>query len=231
MLSYTSCSMFYKCPYLFHNRDDTANYVTKAMELGANIDYMLNLLMVKHIENKETKERCIEELGFQEMAVKMADNNDVCTMFDVPEMVKLWYIDFLQSGYEVIDVQPHFVIEELDYHGYADAIFADKGELIVVENKTTSRYYDKFFSSKKNSMQAVGYALGFGTNQIRYQFFNTKNMSDYCSYSRFVTEQNVKEFKDWVNFVKDNQSCMVKNTEWCSLNECPLREMCMMDEL
>ena len=230
MLSYSSCSDFYKCPYMFQNRDELKGYSTTAMQLGANVDYLLNVLMVKNIKDPVFRKKRAIELGFSDMIQKMADNNDICKMFDVPIFVKNWYIDFLNSGYEVVDVQPHFIIEELDYHGYVDAVFRLDGQLVVVENKTTSRYYDKFFTSKKNSMQAVGYALGIGTNAVRYQFFNTKDMADYCSASRFITESDVAEFKKWVSFVRDNQDKTIKNTEWCSQHDCMLRERCLYED-
>lgn len=230
MLSYSSCSDFYKCPYLFQNRDELKGYSTTAMQLGANVDYLLNVLMVKNIKDSDFRRKRAIELGFSDMIQKIADNNDLCKMFDVPIFVKNWYIDFLNSGYEVVDVQPHFIIEELDYHGYVDAVFKLDNQLVVVENKTTSRYYDKFFTSKKNSMQAVGYALGIGTNAVRYQFFNTKDMADYCSASRFITESDVNEFKKWVFFVRDNQDKTIKNTEWCSQHDCMLRERCLYED-
>ena len=230
MLSYSSCSDFYKCPYLFQNRDELKGYSTTAMQLGANVDHLLNVLMVKNIKDPDFRRKRAIELGFSDMIQKMADNNDICKMFDVPVFVKEWYVDFLNSGYEVVDVQPHFIIEELDYHGYVDAVFKLDGQLVVVENKTTSRYYDKFFTSKKNSMQAVGYALGIETNAVRYQFFNTKDMADYCSASRFITESDVNEFKKWVSFVRDNQDKTIKNTEWCSQHDCMLRERCLYED-
>lgn len=230
MLSYSSCSDFYKCPYLFQNRDELQGYTTTAMQLGANVDNLLNVLMVKHIKDPDFKMKRAVELGISEMLMKIADNNDICNMFDVPAFVKEWYIDFLKSGYEVVDVQPHFILEELDYHGYIDAVFRLDEQLVVVENKTTSRYFDKFFSSKKNSMQAVGYALGVGANVVRYQFFNTKNMTEYCSASRFLNQSDIDEFKKWVAFVRDNQDRTVKNTEWCSLHDCMLKERCLYED-
>ena len=230
MLSYSSCADFYKCPYLFQNRDDIQGYTTTAMQLGANVDNLLNVLMVKHIKDTDFKMKRAVELGISDMLMKMADNNDICKMFDVPEFVKSWYIDFLRSGFEVVDVQKHFIIEDLDYHGYIDAVFKLDGQTFVIENKTTSRYFDKFFTSKKNSMQAVGYALGVGTNAIRYQFFNTKDMTSYCSASRFITPKDVDEFTKWVNFVRENQDRDVKNTEWCSWHDCMLKERCLYED-
>lgn len=228
MLSYSACAEFYKCPFAYHLRDteEVMRIQTKAMELGSNVDYMLNVLMLKHIKDKDFREQRAADIGVKEMGLLMAENNDLCAMFDVPEMVKQWYIDFLNSGYEVVDVQPHFVIEELDYHGYADALFKLDDQLVVIENKTTGRYYDKFFAAKKNSMQAVGYALGFGASIIRYQFFNTRNMTEYASVSRFVTPEMIDEFKQWVLFVKNNETSTVRNTEWCSNHDCFWKEIC-----
>ena len=211
---------------MFQHREES-NVRTAAMELGSNIDYMLNLLMIKHIKDEKKQIECLERIDGQKIGLDIVKNGDLCSMFDVPEMVKQWYIDFLQSGYEVLDVQPHFVIEELDYHGFADALFSLDGQRIVIENKTTSKYYDKFFSSKKHSMQAVGYAIGLNTDAVRYQFFNTRNMTDYCSASLFVRDEDKANFKEWVQFVRDNEHSMVRNTEWCSYNDCPLRDYCM----
>ena len=225
MLSYSSCSDFYKCPYLFQLHDEV-NVVTDAMKLGANIDTMLNVLMVKHIKDPKVKMDAIVRLGISDMLMKMADNGDLNQMFEIPRMVKEWYIDFVQSGLEVLDVQKHFIIDELDYHGYIDAVLWDVKEKIVVENKTTSRFYDKYMASKKESYQAVGYAIAEGTNKVRYQFFNTKNMNEYAPYSKVVTPEEFCEFEEWVKFVRDNQHCIVKNREYCSLNRCLGKDLC-----
>lgn len=224
MLSYSACSTFYKCPCMFHLMDEMEP--TKAMELGSNIDYMLNVLLTKLVKGEKQEEVC-ERLGFSKMIISAANNNELCEMFNVPPMIKEWYVDFLSSGYEVLDVQPHFIIEELDYHGYADALLSLDGQPVVLENKSTGKYYDKFFSSKKHSMQAIGYALGLGANAVRYQFFNTRNLAEYCSASKFITEDDVTEFKNWVQFVKDNEHRVVRNTEWCSNNQCYLKEVCL----
>lgn len=166
------------------------------------------------------------ELGVTPMLKKIVDAGDLCSVLSVPAMVKSWYIDFVSSGMSVVDCQRHFVLDDLDYHGYIDGIISDGTDTYVVENKTTSRYYDSFFTSKKNSYQAVGYALAVGTRLVRYQFFDTKTMSAYTPVSREITEEDISEFKDWVLHVKQNDTCFVKNKEWCSLNSCPIKEEC-----
>ena len=52
-------------------------------------------------------------------------------------------------------------------------------------------------------------------------------MIDYCSASLFVRDEDKANFKEWVQFVRDNEHSMVRNTEWCSYNDCPLRDYCM----
>lgn len=224
MLSYSRCCDFYKCPFLFQHHDEIELNST-AIRLGTNIDTMLNMLMLKHLPKERQHQKAIE-LGVTSMLQSIVDSGDVCAMFDVPVMIKSWYIDFISQGFNVVDIQKHFVLEDLDYHGYIDAVFEKNGSLYVIENKSTSRYYDKFFTSKKNSYQVVGYALATGTRNVRYQFFDTKSMSAYTPVSRLVTDEDIEEFKEWVSFVKQNEFCFVKNKEHCSYNDCPIKEIC-----
>lgn len=224
MLSYSRCCDFYRCPYLFQCHDDI-HLDTPAIRLGSQIDTLLNMLMLKNMEPELQRKKAVE-LGVSEMLQKIVDSGDVCDMFQVPPMLKTWYIDFVTSGVKVVDIQQHFVLEDLDYHGYIDAVVDDGNGLVVVENKTTSRYYDSFFTSKKNSYQAVGYAMAVGTKRIKYQFFDTKSMAQYTPVSRLVTDEDIDEFKEWVLNVKKNETCFVKNKEWCSLNSCPIKEEC-----
>lgn len=224
MLSYSRCCDFYRCPYLFQCHDEVI-LDTPAIRLGTQIDTLLNILMMKHMTPELRHKKAIE-LGVSQMLQTIVDSGDICTMFQVPPMVKNWYIDFVTSGLQVVDCQRHFILEDLDYHGYIDGIVTDGTDTWVIENKTTSRYYDKFFTSKKNSYQAVGYALATGTRLVRYQFFDTKTMSAYTPVSRVVTNEDIDEFKQWVKHVQDNSQCFVKNKEWCSLNDCPIKEEC-----
>lgn len=225
MLNYSRCCDFYRCPYLFQCHDDVI-VNNKAIQLGANIDSMINLLMIKHIKDPVFQRQKAIELGVSDMLMAIANNNDLCEMIKVPKMIKDWYTDFIDSGLEVVDIQKHFVIGDLDYHGYIDLVLTDGTNKFVVENKTTSRAYDKYMSSKKNSYQAVGYAMAEGTNKVIYQFFDTKTMNLYYQYPRLITSQDFDDFKEWVNFVKQNENCVVKNMEYCSLNMCPAKEMC-----
>ena len=230
MLSYSACSDFYKCPYLFQIRDDLKGYTTPAMTVGAGFDTMMNAVMLSMHKDKDfAKQRGIE-LGISEMLMKIADAGDVCEMFDIPRAAKEWFIDFKLSELEVVDVQHHFILDELDFHGYIDGIVKDKdGNLIVIENKTTSKFYDGYFSNKKNSYQGISYAVAMNTNLVRYQFFNTKNMIEYATASRFITPEDVDEFTKWVAFVRDNQKVDVKNFEYCSLNNCFGKDMCIYE--
>lgn len=224
MLSYSRCCDFYRCPYLFQCHDEVV-LDTPAIRLGSQIDMMMNMLMIKHLPQEQRYKKSVE-LGITEMMRRIVEGGDACEILNVPPMVKQWYIDFITSGVEVVDVQKYFEIPELDYRGYVDAVFDDGNGLIVVENKTTSRYYDGFFTSKKNSYQAVGYSMAVGTDRVKYQFFDTKTMAAYTPVSRMVTEADRKEFTEWVSHVRDNSTCFVKNKEWCSLNNCPIKEEC-----
>lgn len=224
MLSYSRCCDFYRCPYLFQCHDEVT-VDSQYIRLGSQVDMLMNMLMIKHMKEELRYKKSVE-LGITEMMRRIIEAGDACEVLNVPPMVKQWYIDFINMGVEVVDVQSYFEIPELDYRGYIDAIVDDGNGLIVIENKTTSRYYDSFFTSKKNSYQAVGYSIAAKTNRVKYQFFDTKTMSAYTPVSRFVTEDDVKEFTEWVNHVRNNSSCFVKNKEWCSLNNCPIKEEC-----
>ncbi len=224
MLSYSSCCDFYKCPYMFQNREELYGYSNTAMTLGSNVDSMINVLLVKHIKDEVFQRKKQVELGISDMFMAMTNNGDLCELMNVPYFVKAWYSDFVRSGLEVIDVQKHFIIDDLDYHGYIDAVFSDGYNKFVIENKTTGRFYDSFMNNKRNSYQAVGYALSEETDLIKYNFFNTKNMSEYHTYSGKVTKEDVEDFISWVEFVKANQHLFVKNKEYCSLNNCLLKK-------
>lgn len=230
MLSYSACSDFYKCPYLFQIRDELKGYTSPALTFGAGFDNMMNAVMLaQHKDRDFAKQRGIE-LGISDMLMKIAEAGDVCEMYDIPHAAKEWFIDFKLSGLEVVDVQKHFVLDELDYHGYIDAIVKDRdGNKIVIENKTTTKFFDSYFSNKKNSYQGIGYAMAEGTDYIRYQFFNTKNLIDYNTASRFITQRDVDEFTKWVSYVRDNQKVDVKNFEYCSLNNCFGKDMCIYE--
>ena len=121
MLSYSRCSDFYKCPYMFQCHDEIQLH-SNAIQLGANIDMLLNCLMLKHVKDPEKQREIAVRLGVSDMLQAIVSNGDVCKMFDVPPMVKQWYIDFVESGVEVLDIQKHFVLDDLDYHGYIDAV-------------------------------------------------------------------------------------------------------------
>lgn len=226
MLSYSRCCDFYKCPWLFQNHDDYELH-TKAIELGSQIDTMLNCLMIKHIENPDFRKVKAAELGVSDMLQAIVDSKDMTSLFDVPACVKYWYINFVSSGYKVLDIQKHFVLPDLDYHGYIDAVIeSPDGDKVVVENKTTSNYKEDYFASKSNSFQVVGYSLAEGTDLVRYNFFNTRTLTEYTPYSRQITSQDIEEFTQWVNFVRQHEDCMVKNREYCSLMNCPIKEEC-----
>lgn len=225
MLSYSACSSFYKCPFLFQKRNEL-NVQTQAMRIGTNLDYIINVLLTHNIKNEVKKEETAITLGISDMMLKMAKGADICNLVEVPKMIKEWYMDFLNSGFEVLGVQEHFMIDDLDYHGYIDAVYGYKGKRIVAETKTTVNFYDKYMSAKKDSYQAVGYCLGVDTDEVRYQFFNTKNMSEYRPYSKLVTQQEIDEFREWVMFVKNNEKSFIKNKEFCSQYTCLNREDC-----
>ncbi len=225
MLSYSRCCDFYKCPYLFQCHDEV-EVTSNAIMVGQQIDTLLNCLLIKNIKDKTVREQAALRVGISGMLQKIIDNNDVCEFLKCPPMVKYWYVDFISSGLEVVDVQKYFELDDLEYRGYIDAVLTDGTTKYVVENKTTSRYYDRFFTSKKNSMQTVGYCIAENTDMVRYCFFNTKNMTEYTPISRRVTHEDIEEFKEWVNFVRDNQTCFVKNREYCSYHDCPKKEEC-----
>lgn len=225
MLSYSSCSEFYKCPFKFQHRYDMIETST-ALTLGSNIDTMINALLVGQIRDEKLREQKAIQLGFSDMLNGMVNGGNLCKLMDVPMMVKQWYTDFIESGLEVLDVQKHFIIDELDYHGYIDAIFWDGYKKIVVENKTTSRFYEKYFSAKKESYQVVGYAIAEDTDTAMYYFFNTKNMAECHPIPRKITNEDKDEFTEWVKFVKNNEHSFVKNREWCSLMGCNVKEEC-----
>lgn len=229
MLSYSSCSEFWKCPFAFQHRHDQSVVEQRNtfLQLGSNYDKLLNILGCKLMREADLREKKRIELEIDDMQWKMILNGDACEYLNVPRTVKEWFIDLISSGLTVVDVQRHFYIPHLDYHGYIDMLLKDKdGKLIVVENKTTSKFYDKFMSSKKESYQAIGYCIAENTREVCYNFFDTVKGNQYASYRKNVTDEEVKEFTEWVQFVRDNENSFIKNKEWCSLNNCIIKEEC-----